>query len=466
MTIWLPDLGKFPGPRYRAIAEALAADIAGGALPPGKRLPTHRDLAWRLGVTVGTVSRAYAEAERRGLVTGEVGRGTYVRAPDKAIAPGPAWDHAEASDFVDFSFNIPAGGGEAAAFAATLSRLAASPALGDLLHYRSSRERQADCTAGAAWVGRSRLPATAAQIVLTNGGQHGVATILSVLTRPGDAVAVECLTYPGFRALADLLGLRLLGLAMDEDGLLPEAFEAACRERPLKALYTMPTLQNPLAIVMPEARRRAIAEIAGRYDVPIVEDDVLGFLVAEPPPPLSVFAPAHAFYVTSTSKSMAPGLRIGYVHAPAAWVGRLHAALRATTYMAAPLDAAVVSSVDRRRHGRPLRRGQAAAAEARARLVAELLPPGALRRHRDASHLLMSPPSYWRAEEFAGAARRRGVGVTPLAAFTVDRRRPRLARPTRAALLRHAVERGGGSTAASASWPSCSPSAASRPISR
>src|SRR5947208_2143236 len=76
MTSWLPDLDRFSGPRYRVIAEALAADIRDGRLPPGSRLPTHRDLAWRLHVTVGTVSRAYAEAERRGLIGGEVGRGT------------------------------------------------------------------------------------------------------------------------------------------------------------------------------------------------------------------------------------------------------------------------------------------------------------------------------------------------------------------------------------------------------
>ena len=80
MTIWTPDLRQRTGPRYIAIAEALSEDASGGRLRPGTRLPTHRDLADRLGVTVGTITRAYAEATRRGLVTGEVGRGTFVRA--------------------------------------------------------------------------------------------------------------------------------------------------------------------------------------------------------------------------------------------------------------------------------------------------------------------------------------------------------------------------------------------------
>src|SRR5262249_17882587 len=152
----------------------------------------------------------------------------------------------EAHGIIDFSFNIPAGDGGAAAFAIMLGRLAASPDAGALLHYRTPRDREADRAAGAAWIARSSLPAKAGCVVLTNGGQHGVATILSVLTRPGDLVAVECLTYPGVRALAELLGLRLVGLAVDDEGLMPSAFEAVCRDRPIKALYTMPTLHNPL----------------------------------------------------------------------------------------------------------------------------------------------------------------------------------------------------------------------------
>src|SRR6266699_2451064 len=115
MTNWLPDLSRFSGPRYRAIAEALATDIRDGRLTPGTRLPTHRDLAWRLRVTVGTVSRAYAEAERRGLI----------------------------------------GGDEAPALAAVLARLAGTNDLAGLLHYSPSAGRPADREAGAAWIARN-----------------------------------------------------------------------------------------------------------------------------------------------------------------------------------------------------------------------------------------------------------------------------------------------------------------------
>src|SRR5689334_12218580 len=114
MTAWLPDLTQLRGPRYRAIADALAADIATGKLATGSRLPTHRDLAYKLHVTVGTVSRAYAEAERRGLIGGEIGRGTFVRArPDAGPASAPLASDGE----IDFALNAVQSGGEAPALA-------------------------------------------------------------------------------------------------------------------------------------------------------------------------------------------------------------------------------------------------------------------------------------------------------------------------------------------------------------
>src|SRR5438477_11643832 len=144
MTNWLPDLSRFSGPRYRAIAEALATDIREGRLTPGTRLPTHGDLAWRLHVTVGTVSRAYAEAERRGLIGGEVGRGTFVREPASGRVLSFVRPEPDRADFIDLSFNYPIVGDEAPALAAILGRLAASNDLAALLHYSSSTGRQKD----------------------------------------------------------------------------------------------------------------------------------------------------------------------------------------------------------------------------------------------------------------------------------------------------------------------------------
>src|SRR5712691_10716370 len=272
MTSWAPDLRTRRGPRYLAIADALADDAAAGRLRAGTRLPTHRDLADRLALTVGTVTRAYAEAARRGLVSGEVGRGTFVRA---AARPGPAGLPAEGSGFVDLSANLPPatrGDGEAATLGRTLGRLSRHADLGRLLAYPPDGGRREHRAAGAEWVRRSGLAAPPERVLVSSGSQHGMTAVFAALTSPGDVVAAESLTYPGMKTLAGLLSLRLPGLAMDEHGLRPDALAAACRGRRPKALYCVPTLQNPTSALMPEERRREIARLAREHGVILVED--------------------------------------------------------------------------------------------------------------------------------------------------------------------------------------------------
>ncbi len=317
----------------------------------------------------------------------------------------------ERADFIDLSFNYPIVGDEAPALATVLARLAGSNDLAAFLHYSPSAGRAADREAGAAWIARSGLDTAAEHVVLTNGGQHALSTVLSALTRAGDTVATECLTYPGMRALANLLDVRLVGLAMDSDGLLPDAFEAACRGGAVKALYTMPTLHNPTTAIMPEDRRRAIAGIARRHGVAIVEDDVYGFLLDTPPLPIANLVPEHGFYIGSTSKSMAPGLRVGYIHA----------AMRATTYMATRLMAEIASLWINDGIADALVAAKRRAATTRRRVVETALAHARFRSHPAAFHLLLSLPEPWRADDYAAELRRRGVGVTPAASFAVGR---------------------------------------------
>src|SRR5689334_8359819 len=170
-----------------------------------------------------------------------------------------------------------------------------------------------------------------------------MACVLGALTRPGDTLAVEELTYPGLRALAGLLHLRLAPVAIDDEGLIPEAFASICKGAPVRALYTMPTLHNPTTATMPAARREALAEIARRHDVALIEDDVYGFLLDAPPAPLAQYAPERGFYLTSASKSLMPALRVGYVHAPREMIEPIAAAVRATLYSAPPLMARIVT---------------------------------------------------------------------------------------------------------------------------
>jgi DNA-binding transcriptional MocR family regulator len=425
MTSWSPSLDSYDGPRYLAIAEALQADIAAGTLPRGARLPTHRDLAWRLRVTVGTVSRAYAEAMRRGLVTGEVGRGTFVRhAASTLTFIGPPRLPDDPSGIVDLAVNQPTAGSQTSLFAETLKALAQEPRLGDLLNYEPVVGRQADRMAGAAWIERSGLAATPARIAVTGGGQNGFAAVICAVTRPGDTVAVESLTYPGLKALANILNLNLVPVATDEEGLMPEAFAACCRGGAVRALYTMPSLHNPTTSVLCAERREAIAAIARQHDVAIIEDDVYGFLLEPAPPPIAHFAPELTYFVTSMSKSLAPGLRVGYVLAPANRIDRVAAALRATSYMATPLMAAIASrwindgSADR------LTAEKRAAATRRQAIAHDYLGRAGLASHRSAFHLWLNLPEAWRPEDFTAAALRRKVAITPSSAFAVGRAAP------------------------------------------
>jgi DNA-binding transcriptional MocR family regulator len=430
MTNWLPLLDQTHSPVYRKIADALAADIAAGRLPPGMQLPTHRDLAWRLGVTVGTVSRAYSEAERRGLIGGEVGRGTFVlparRDWTSAVAIG------EPDGFVDLSRNYAVTGSEAPLLGETVASLAARADFGLLLHYQPHAGRREDRAAGAEWLRRTTLPqADANHTLVTHGGQHAIAVILAALTRPGDAVAVEQLTYPGFKAAAQQAGLQLVGLPIDDAGLQPEALDAACRARTIRLLYVLPTLHNPTLATMPQERRQEIAAVCRQHDLTVIEDDVYGFLYDPPRQPIVALLPERGYYISSLSKACAPGLRIGYIHAPGG-IDRIATAIGASIYMAQPLMAAVASrwmadgTVDRLAAEK---RRLAAARQAIVQTVFGSPPSGAKLVSDPASlHCWLILPAGWRAEEFAAAARQRGVGITPAAAFAVGAAAPEAVR--------------------------------------
>ena len=316
--MWTPNLAADASPRYRAIADQLGRDIASGNLAAGARLPTHRALATQIGVTVGTVSRAYAEAARLGLISGEVGRGTFVREQPLSETPFDIPDD-EREALIDLSRNVPDPSAAAAPLREALAALTRSAELVDLLDYLPSAGSARHRAAGASWVGRSGLATNADEIVVTGGAQHAMWLALATLAKPGDTVLAAELTYPGLIGLTRLLRLRLEGLALDEEGIRPDALEAACRAHAPRVLYCIPTNQNPTAAVMSEGRRREIAAIAQRYDLALIEDDICGFLQADAPLSLSSFAPEQSFYVTSLSKCIAPGLRVGFLRAPSAY---------------------------------------------------------------------------------------------------------------------------------------------------
>jgi len=404
-----------------AIADAIGADFAQGRLRSGSRLPTHRDLADRLGVTVGTVSRGYAEAARRGLVSGEVGRGTYVRQPSPelvSVAPGGATGLA-----VELSLNHPPLSSSDAwqAFRTGLGALAERPDFASLIAYPPEGGHTGHREAGALWIGRTGLEADPERVLVCSGSQHGLTTVLATSLKPGDLVLTEALTYPGLKAVASLLHLRLHGLPMDAEGLRPEALDAACRGSDAKALYCVPTIQNPTASVMPEGRRREIADLARVHGLTIIEDDIHALLPEQRPRPVAAFAPERTYYITSTSKTLAPGLRVGYVLAPPGAADRLAAGIRATTWAVCPSMAELVSTWIRDGTADGLVRQHRREASARQAIARTVLADADYEAHPNGYHLWLKLPEPWRSETFAAEARRRGVKVTPSEAFVVGR---------------------------------------------
>jgi DNA-binding transcriptional MocR family regulator len=417
--MWVPDIQGRPGPLYLLIADALAEDARSGRLRPGSRLPTHRELAERLGVTVGTVTRGYAEAARRGLLSGEVGRGTFLRGPQPELAPAPS---SSSPGLVDLSLNLPPPLDESQAglLSRTLEALARQD-VSALLDYATEGAAAAHREAGAAWMRLAGLDADPGRVLVSSGSQHALTVVLSALLRPGDLVLTEALTYPGVKGVARVLNLRLQGVPMDAHGLDPDALEAACRSHAPRALYVIPTIHNPTTVSLGEPRRREIVRVARAHGLTIIEDDVHRLLAEQAPAPLAALFPEGVCYLLGTSKTLAPGLRVGFVHAPEPLTARIAAGIRATTWMAAPLMVEIAARWLRDGTGLRLLKQRRDEARARQRLAAEALSGLRLDAHPTAHHAWLHLPEPWRAESFAAEARRHGVGVTPAQLFQVGR---------------------------------------------
>lgn len=327
--------------RYKALVDAFASDIRAGRLAAGTRLPTHRGLAAREGIAVVTATRVYAELEVMGLVSREQGRGTFVR--DPAVPVGHGIDQqAVATDAVDLNFNYPSLPGQADLLRQALREVATSGDLDSLLRYQPHRGRPRDRASIARHLRRRGITADADQILIVTGAQHGLAVTVMAGLNAGDVVVVDALTYPGFKVLAHAFHLDLQPIPTTTDGPDLEALEKLCAARPVRAIYTMPTLHNPLGWVMPAADRVRLIEIARRNGAIIIEDASYAYLVEDPPPPLAATAPEITVYVSGLSKSIATGLRVGFVLAPPTTVPALERAIRATTWNTPALTTAII----------------------------------------------------------------------------------------------------------------------------
>jgi len=418
---WIPAIDE-SGPVYLAITRALETDIGQGRLRVGDRLPPQRDLAAELGVNVGTITRAYGEARRRGLIEGEVGRGTFVRAPSQSALARV--EPESESGPIDLSINVPTAM-PSPNLAQALERLVTkdhdSPGLlEDAMAYRDPAGSPALRLAGVRWFERLGIAIEAEDLVVCAGAQHAILIALGTIAGPGDLVLGEALTYPGFLAAARLLGLRVKGVELDAMGIIPESLEEICRTEKPRLLYCMPSLQNPTCAQLPQDRREQIAEIAARHDLMIVQDEIHGGLVDDAASSLARLAPDHVMTIASLSKTLSPGIRTAFLAAPRERVSRMTELIWSSIWMSSPLGCELAlgwledDTADRVLSAR-LRE-----IEARQAIAQWVLADFDVATQPTAYHLWLTLPSSWESTTATAALAEAGIKVSSADEFRVE----------------------------------------------
>ncbi len=416
MTINVIQFETRPG--YASIAASIIDGIARRCLNAGEKLPPHRELAHRLGVAVATVSRAYTQLEKQGFVVSHVGRGTFVaggRLADEAQS-APA---AESIDLAIYRVPVPDIDTTLSDTLKTITAehhplqiLGSSPAAGQPAHRRTM----------AQWMERSGVSAHPNQVVITNGGQHATMAALSTVTHAGETIATEEFTDPRMKSVASYLDRRLVGVSMDERGMIPESLEELCQTERIAAIYVTTRCQNPTNATLPLERRRAIAEIARRHDLPIIESDIYGTIMTDGDPPIAAIAPERTHFITSLGRIAGPGMKVGCLVSPLADVARTQSGVGMSTGSATLIAVEIASRWIAEQRLDPMIRWQQAENIRRLSLLATYERLGKARSDVSSPHVWLPLPEQWRAEDFVEAASAVGVSIAPTHSFVVGRR--------------------------------------------
>ena len=433
-----------PRARYKTLVDAFARDIRAGTLVPGTRLPTHRQLAASHGLALVTASRVYSELEAMGLVSGETGRGTFVR--EIALAPGQGVGQvAVAAGMVDLNFNYPSLPGQADLLRTALRQLALSGDLQALLRYQPQAGRLHERAAMARHLLHRGLSVAAEQVLVVSGAQHGLAVSMMAKLKPGDVVAVDALTYSGFKVLAETLHLEIVAIPVTPTGPDLAALEQVCRRRPVRALYCMPTLHNPLGWVLDLQTRQQLVRIAREHGLILLEDAAYAFLAEHAPPPLAQLAPERTLYIGGLSKSVATGLRVGFVAAPLEWVPALERTIMATVWNAPGVMTAIAAGWIDDGTVLQLEAQKRQDAQARQALAAQVLAGLDYIAHPSSYFLWLPLGEDARADQITMALARENISVSGAEPFAVSEHVPHAIRlalgsvdknALRAALLR------------------------------
>lgn len=418
MRSWKARIESDAKTKYLGIVEALEADIYSGYVKAGDRLPPQRAVAEALNVDLTTVTRAFNEARRRGLIDATTGRGSFVRhhVENKLIS-----HISTARPLLDLSMNNPPqpeSAGLQQHIPQGIAQLISGADRILQLHYQDSAGNPHDRSAAAGWLAQSINNVTTERTLITGGAQAALYAILQSMAQAGDIIACGEFVYPGLKSAAEQLQLALQPLSMDEEGVLPDAFEQACRQYPIKAIYLVPTMDNPTTATMSLTRRQQIIAIAHEYDIIIIEDDPYSPLLENPETALFDLAADRTWYIRTLSKCITPALRLAYVIAPSnSHALGLANVLRAISVMASPLMAALVS---RWIHDGRINRFSESIREEnqqRQQIAKQLLAGMDFSSNNAGHHIWLQLPSCWQANTFAEQATVLGVSVVACNSF-------------------------------------------------
>ena len=399
---------------YLKLADTIAAEIAGGMLKPGDRLPPQRSFAYERKIAVSTASRVYAELLRRGLVVGEVGRGTFIAGEARR---GVAAAGEPRGVRIDLEFNYPVLPDQVALIAKSLAGLEKAGALDAALRQGTSVGTSAVRDVAAAHLSQGAWSPAPDQLVFTGNGRQSIAAALSTIVPIGGRCGVEALTYPFVKGIAARLGISLVPLAMDEAGVRPDSVQKAHREACLSAIYIQPVVQNPLGITMTSARRADLLRMIEKLNLPVIEDNVYGFLENEPP--LSALAPESCILIDGLSKRAAPGLSLGFVVPPRRLRENVMASVRSGGWTASGFAFAAAQRMLGDGTVAELTRMKRLDARARQKLAADRLSGFEIQTNEKSYHLWLTLPAHWRSQAFVAAVARRDIALTPSTTFAV-----------------------------------------------
>lgn len=411
---WIQPLEKNSGPRYVQIVKLIEDAIHSGALPVGAQLPPQRLLAQTLGVDLTTVTRAYGQARSQGLISSVGGRGTFVL--DTSQAPQSNW--------VDLAMNTspqPADGSIVSKLHQGLAQVLAHQPIDALSRYHKTHLNHSVLQAAQAWFKPVLTDMNTQTLVLSEGAQSAIFAILLSSTRSGDVVLSESLTYPGFLNAARSLGLQVMGLEEDADGVLPQAIERAVRTHGARLLYLNPTVQNPTTRTMPLARRQAIAQLVERLGITLIEDDPYRCLLSDAPAPIAALnGGRNTYYVATLSKCISAALRTAFVIPPRGSDGTdIEARLRAFSMGGSPLLLALVAYWFRTGQAEQLVAEVRRETRSRQNLLRAILPP-VYDTHPTSLHAWLPLGTQWDQRLFVHALAASNIGVAGAEQFSVQ----------------------------------------------